>query len=124
MNQQKGRIYQNTELPHCLIWMQLQHKQNKRRKKQTSKIDVTIIALIVISILLAVLIYTKSGVIGLKLNEILGGLELSGDSEKLKTKLSLIIEQLNVMEKAQEDAAKIQDKIQALDGDKDETKEK
>ena len=58
------------------------------------------------------------------LNEILGGLELSGDSEKLKTKLSLIIEQLNVMEKAQEDAAKIQDKIQALDGDKNETKEK
>ena len=58
------------------------------------------------------------------LNEILGGLELSGDSEKLKTKLSLIIEQLNVMEKAQEDAAKIQDKIHALDGDKDETKEK
>lgn len=58
------------------------------------------------------------------LNEIIGGLELSGDSEKLKTKLSLIIEQLNVMEKAQEDAAKIQDKIQALDGDKNETKEK
>lgn len=58
------------------------------------------------------------------LNEIIGGLELSGDSEKLKTKLSLIIEQLNVMEKAQEDAAKIQDKIQALDGGKDETKEK
>ena len=56
------------------------------------------------------------------LNEILGGLELSGDSEKLKTKLSLIIEQLNVMEKAQEDAAKIQDKIQALDGEKDEKK--
>lgn len=58
------------------------------------------------------------------LNEIIGGLELSGDSEKLKTKLSLIIEQLNVMEKAQEDAAKIQEKIQALDGGKDETKEK
>lgn len=58
------------------------------------------------------------------LNEMLGGLELSGDSEKLKTKLSLIIEQLNVMEKAQEDAAKIQDKIQALDGGKDEIKEK
>ena len=54
------------------------------------------------------------------LNEILGGLELDGDKSKLKTKLSLIIEQLNVMEKAQEDAAKIQDKIQALDGEKDE----
>ena len=58
------------------------------------------------------------------LNEILGGLELDGDKAKLKTKLSLIIEQLNLMEKAQEDAAKIQDKIAALDGDKDETKEK
>ena len=58
------------------------------------------------------------------LNEILGGLELTGDSAKLKTKLSLIIEQINVMEKAQEDAAEIQDKIVALDGDKDETKEK
>lgn len=58
------------------------------------------------------------------LNDILGGLELTGDSEKLKTKLGLIIEQLNVMEKAQEDAAKIQEKIQELDGGKDETKEK
>ena len=58
------------------------------------------------------------------LNEILGGLELTGDSEKLKTKLSLIIEQINLMEKSQEEVAKIQDKIVALDGDKDETKEK
>ena len=57
------------------------------------------------------------------LNEILGDLELDGDKEKLKTKLSLIIEQLNLMEKAQEDAAKIQDKIAALEGDKDEKKE-
>ena len=57
------------------------------------------------------------------LNEILGGLELVDDMKKLQTKLSLIIEQLDVMEKAQEDAAKIQDKIQALDGDKDEKKE-
>lgn len=58
------------------------------------------------------------------LNDILGGLELTGDSEKLKTKLSLIIEQINVMEKSQEEVAKIQDKIVALDGDKDEIKEK
>lgn len=57
------------------------------------------------------------------LNEILGGLELDGDKAKLQSKLSLICEQLTVMEKAQEDAAKIQDKIQALDGDKDEKKE-
>lgn len=57
------------------------------------------------------------------LNEILGGLELDGEKDKLKTKLSLIIEQLNVMEKAQEDAAKIQEKIQELDSDKNEKKE-
>lgn len=57
------------------------------------------------------------------LNDILGELELDGEKDILKTKLSLIIEQLNVMEKAQEDAAKIQDKIVALDGDKDEKKE-
>ena len=57
------------------------------------------------------------------LNEILGELELDGEKDILKTKLSLIIEQLNVMEKAQEDAAKIQDKIVALEGDKDEKKE-
>lgn len=58
------------------------------------------------------------------LNEILGGIDLEGEKEKLKTKLSLIIEQLNVMEKAQEDAAKIQDKIAALDGDKNAKEEK
>ena len=57
------------------------------------------------------------------LNEILGVFELDGEKDKLKTKLSLIIEQLNVMEKAQEDAAKIQDKLVALEGDKDEKKE-
>lgn len=36
--------------------------------------DVAVISLIILSILLAVLIYTKSGVIGVKLNEILGGM--------------------------------------------------
>ena len=56
------------------------------------------------------------------LNEILGGLELEDEKKKLQTKLSLIIEQLDLMEKAQEDAAKIQDKIAALDGGKDESK--
>ena len=58
------------------------------------------------------------------LNEILGGLELDGEKAKLKTKLSLIIEQLNLMEKSQEEVAKIQDKIVALDGDKDAKEEK
>ena len=58
------------------------------------------------------------------LNKILGGLELEGDKAKLKTKLSLIIEQLNVMEKAQEETAKIQEKIQELDSDKNAKEEK
>lgn len=58
------------------------------------------------------------------LNEILGGIDLEGEKEKLKTKLSLIIEQLNIMEKAQEETAKIQEKIQELDSDKDAKEEK
>lgn len=57
------------------------------------------------------------------LNELLKDLELDGDSKKLQTKLSLLCEQLDIMEKAQKDAAEIQDKIVALDGDKDEKKE-
>lgn len=58
------------------------------------------------------------------LNEILGGLELVDDKKKLQTKLSLIVEQLDIMEKAQEDAAKVQDKIQVLDGDNNEKENK
>lgn len=46
-------------------------RRYKKKKKTASKLDITIITLIVLSILLAVLIYTKSGVVGLKLNEIL-----------------------------------------------------
>ena len=50
-------------------------KKKRYKKRQTaSKTDVAIVALIVFSILLAVLIYTKSGMVGLKLNEILGGM--------------------------------------------------
>ena len=53
-------------------------KTNKKRRKTTKKtvsnIDLAVVALIVISILLGVLIYAKSGVIGVKLNEILGGM--------------------------------------------------
>ena len=47
-------------------------RRYKKRKKAASKLDLAVVSLIVFSILLAVLIYTKSGVIGLKLNEILG----------------------------------------------------
>lgn len=47
-------------------------RRYQKRKKVTSKMDMVVIVLIVVSILLAVLIYTKSGMIGTKLNEILG----------------------------------------------------
>lgn len=47
----------------------------KRSAKRTaSNIDLAIVGLIVLSILLCVLIYGKSGVVGIKLNEILGGM--------------------------------------------------
>lgn len=46
-------------------------RKYKKRKKTASRLDLAVISLMVFSILLAVLIYTKSGIIGLKLNEIL-----------------------------------------------------
>ena len=49
-------------------------RRNKRRTKRKSKLDLVIVSLIVFSILLGVLIFNKSGVVGLKLNEILGGM--------------------------------------------------
>ena len=49
-------------------------RRYQKRKQQTSKMDMAVVILIVVSILLAVLIYTKSGMIGTKLNEILGGI--------------------------------------------------
>ena len=49
-------------------------RRRYNKKKQASKIDIAIVTLIILSVLLAVLIYTKSGVIGSKLNEILGGM--------------------------------------------------
>lgn len=57
------------------------------------------------------------------LNELLKDLELDGEKKKLQTKLSLLCEQLDIMEKAQKDAAEIQDKIQKLDGDENEKEE-
>ena len=50
--------------------------KNKRKhaEKTASKIDLTVVALMIFSVLLGVLIYGKSGVIGIKLNEILGGM--------------------------------------------------
>lgn len=49
-------------------------RRYKKKKNRASKLDIAVISLIILSILLAVLIYTKSGVIGVKLNEILGGM--------------------------------------------------
>ncbi len=49
-------------------------RKYKKKKNRASKADMTVVTLIILSILLAVLIYTKSGVIGAKLNELLGGL--------------------------------------------------
>jgi len=49
-------------------------KTTKATKKRASSTDLLIVGLIILSILLCVLIYGKSGVIGIKLNEILGGM--------------------------------------------------
>ncbi len=49
-------------------------RRYKKSKKTASKLDLVVVSIIMLSILLAVLIYTKSGVIGVKLNEILGGM--------------------------------------------------
>ena len=49
-------------------------KRYKKTRKRGTRIDVTVITLIILSILLAVLIFTKSGVIGIELNETLGGM--------------------------------------------------
>lgn len=49
-------------------------RKYKKRAKQKSKLDLAVVSLIVFSVLLAVLIYAKSGVIGIKLNEVLGGM--------------------------------------------------
>ena len=49
-------------------------RRYKKSKKTASKLDLAVVTIIMLSILLAVLIYTKSGVVGVKLNEILGGM--------------------------------------------------
>lgn len=49
-------------------------KTTQKAKKRASNVDLIIAGLIILSILLAVLIYARSGVIGIKLNEIIGGM--------------------------------------------------
>ena len=48
-------------------------RRNKKSKKTASKLDLAVVIIMMVSLLLAVLIYTKSGVVGQKLNEVLGG---------------------------------------------------
>ena len=55
-----------------------------------------------------------------RLNDILKNIELVDEDLILKEKLSLIVEQISVMEKAQEDTAKIQDKIEKLNKNNEE----
>lgn len=61
------------------------------------------------------------------LNDIVSKTEYNKDENpaeyKMKKKLSLLVEQLNIMEKAQNDAAKVQDEIIALEGDNNDKKE-
>ena len=49
-------------------------KRGKRKKSTVNSIDITVIGIIVASILLAVLIYTKSGFLGETLSPVLGGI--------------------------------------------------
>lgn len=46
----------------------------RTKQKRASNIDLAVVVLIILSLLFGVLIYTKSGVVGLKLSEILGGM--------------------------------------------------
>ena len=47
-------------------------KRRYKKKKTTSKLDIAVVTLILLSVLLGVLIYTKSGIIGVELNQIFG----------------------------------------------------
>ena len=49
-------------------------RRYKKSKKKASKLDLAVVIIIMLSILLGVLIYTKSGIVGIKLHEILGGI--------------------------------------------------
>ena len=49
-------------------------RRYKKSKKTASKLDLAVVIIIMLSILLGVLIYTKSGIVGIKLHEILGGI--------------------------------------------------
>lgn len=57
------------------------------------------------------------------INEVFESIELEGEKEKLKRKIALINKQLEIMEKAQKDAAVIQDEIVALEKGEENEKE-
>lgn len=45
-------------------------KTNKKQKKEASNMDLAVVAIIILSILLCVLIYGNSGIVGVKLRNI------------------------------------------------------
>lgn len=49
-------------------------KRRYKKKQSASKLDIVVVTLILISVLLGVLIYTKSGIVGEELNHIFGGI--------------------------------------------------
>ena len=49
-------------------------RRYSKSKKKASKLDLAVVIIMMLSLLIGVLIYTKSGVIGIKLNEFLGGM--------------------------------------------------
>ena len=49
-------------------------KRGRRKKKHQSKLDLTVVTMIVVSILLMFLIYSNSGALGSTLSPILGGI--------------------------------------------------
>ena len=53
---------------------QTRKSTSRKTKKSASRVDMAVVILMVLSILLGVLIYTKSGTVGVKLSEILGGI--------------------------------------------------
>lgn len=57
-----------------MVKIMAKKKRRYKKKKTTSKLDIAVVTLILLSVLLGVLIYTKSGIIGVELNHIFGGI--------------------------------------------------
>ncbi len=57
-----------------MVKIMAKKKRRYKKKKTTSKLDIAVVTLILLSVLLGVLIYTKSGIIGVELNHVFGGI--------------------------------------------------